>query len=44
MGQLVKYLFYLAVVAFLGLIVFAYVGDISAPQTEVTVPVEPNGS
>ncbi len=44
MGKLTKYLFYLAVVAFAGLLVFSYVGDISAPQTEVTIAVEPDAS
>lgn len=44
MGKLVKYLFFLAVFTFVGLLGFAYFGDISAPQTEVTVPVVIDGS
>lgn len=44
MFRLFKYLFYLAVIAFLGLAGYAYVGpffgvDFSAPQDETRVPV-----
>lgn len=44
MFRLIKYLFYLSVLAFLGLSAYAYVGpffgaDFSASQTETRVPV-----
>ncbi len=44
MGRLLKYLFYLAVLGFVALVGYAYVGpyfgvDFSAPQSEVRVPV-----
>lgn len=44
MWRLIKYLFYLAVIAAIGLIGYAYIGpfvgvDFSAPQSEVTAPV-----
>lgn len=42
MGRLIKYLFFLAVFAFLGLAGFAFIGDLSKPQTEVTVIVKPD--
>ncbi len=41
MGRLLKYLVYLAVLLALGILGYAYLGDMSAPQTEVSVPVEP---
>lgn len=44
MGRLLKYLFYLAVLGFVALVGYAYVGpyfgvDFSAPQSEVRTPV-----
>jgi hypothetical protein len=39
MGKILQLLFVLAILAFLGLLGYAYLGDLSAPQTEVTVPV-----
>lgn len=41
MGRLLKYLVYLVVLLALGILAYAYLGDMSAPQTEVSVPVEP---
>lgn len=46
MWRLIKVLFFLAIIAGIGLIAFAYVGPIlfpaefAAPQEEVTVPVD----
>lgn len=45
MGRLLKYLIYLIVLAGFGLIAYAYLGpwfgvDFSAPQSEITLPVE----
>jgi hypothetical protein len=44
MFRLFKYLIYLAILATIGLVGYAYVGpffgvDFSAPQSEITVPV-----
>ena len=44
MFRLIKLLIYIAVIGFLGLVGYAYVGpffgaDFSAPQTEMRVPV-----
>lgn len=44
MGRLIRYVFYLAVLAFLGLVGFAYFGDLSAPQAEVTIIVQPDAA
>lgn len=41
MGRLVKYLVYLAVLLSVAILAYAYLGDMSAPQTEVSIPVEP---
>ncbi len=48
MGRLFKFLFYLVVICFLGLAVFAYVGpffgaDFAPQQVERRVPVELDG-
>ena len=45
MARLIKWLFYLAVLAFLALVAYAYIGpffgaDFSPPQTEIREPVE----
>ena len=40
MGRLVKLLFYLMVLGFLGLVGYAYLGDLSPVRTEVTQPVD----
>ncbi|MDE1130402.1 MAG: hypothetical protein OSA49_02455 [Ascidiaceihabitans sp.] len=44
MGKLIKLLFLIAILAFIGLIGYAYIGpffgaDFSAPQTEVRQPL-----
>ena len=41
MGRLVKYLFILALLLSVGVLAYAYLGDMSASQTEVSIPVEP---
>lgn len=45
MGRLIKWLFYLLVLAGIALVAYAYVGpffgaDFSPPQSEIRVPVE----
>ena len=49
MGRIIKWLIYLAILAGLGLIAYAYVGpffgaDFSAPLQEIRVPVDVNGT
>ncbi|MDA7424218.1 hypothetical protein [Thalassococcus lentus] len=49
MGRLIKWLFYLAILAGIALVAYAYVGpffgvDFSPPQTEIRQPVELDGS
>ncbi len=44
MGRLIKYLFYLIVLAAVGVVIYAYVGpwfgaDFSPPQSEIRIPV-----
>ena len=39
MGRVIRFLLVLIFLAFLGLLGYAFLGDLSAPQTEVTVPV-----
>ena len=44
MGRIIKYLFYLAALACVGLVGYAYIGpffgaDFSAPQTEIRTPL-----
>jgi len=44
MGRLIKYLIYLAILAIIGLVAYAYLGpffgvDFSAPQSEIRLPV-----
>lgn len=39
MGKVIRFLLFLVFLAFLGLLGYAYLGDLSKPQTEVTVPV-----
>lgn len=39
MGRVVKAVIYLMVFSLIGLAVYAYLGDLSPVQTEVTVPV-----
>jgi len=36
--------FFLVVLGFLGLLGFAYFGDLSAPQSEITIFVQPDAS
>ncbi len=43
MGRLIKYLFYLIILAGLGLVGYAYLGDLSPSQEDVTTPVELDG-
>ncbi len=43
MGRLLKYLFYLLVLGFIGLVGFAIFSDLPAPQTDVTIDVTPSG-
>ncbi|MDB9856994.1 hypothetical protein OAC63_01210 [Amylibacter sp.] len=44
MGKVIRFLLILIILGFLGLLGYSYLGDLSAPQTEVTVPVTLNGS
>ena len=44
MGKVIRFLLILIIIGFLGLLGYSYLGDLSAPQTEVTVPVTLNGS
>lgn len=44
MGRLIRFLFYIAVLGFIGLVGYAYIGpyfgvDFTPPQTEVRQPV-----
>ena len=39
MGKLIRFVIFLIVLGFLGLLGYSFVGDLSTPQTEVTVPV-----
>ena len=39
MGRIIKALFFLALLGFIGISVYAYLGDLSPEQTEVTKPV-----
>jgi hypothetical protein len=41
MGRLLKYLVILVLLLSIGVLAYAYLGDMSAPQTEVSIPVEP---
>ncbi|WP_168733004.1 hypothetical protein [Aliigemmobacter aestuarii] len=43
-GRLIKALLVLAIIAFLGLVAFAYLGNLTPPQTEVTKPVVLDGN
>ena len=40
MGRLLKFLIFLLIVGFAGLVGFAYLGDISPEQSDVTQPVD----
>ncbi len=40
MGQVLKWVFYLAVLTALGLVAYAYLGDFQPPAGEVRQPVE----
>lgn len=45
MSRILKYLFYLAILGFIALVGYAYIGpyfgvDFSAPQSETRVPVQ----
>ncbi|MFC7704966.1 hypothetical protein ACFQXB_12240 [Plastorhodobacter daqingensis] len=42
MGRLLKLVLFLAVVGFLGLVAYAYLGDMRPTQSEVTRPVSLN--
>lgn len=39
MGRIIKFLTLLVLLGFIGLTVYAYLGDLTPPQTEVTQPV-----
>ncbi|MFV0244274.1 MAG: hypothetical protein ACK5IB_04530 [Qingshengfaniella sp.] len=41
--KLFKVLFYLIVLAALGLLAFAYLGDLSPNQTEIRIPIQIDG-
>jgi hypothetical protein len=43
MGRIIKAVLVLAVLGFLGLTAFAYLADLTPPQTEVTKPVVLDG-
>lgn len=40
MGRIIKAIIILAVIAFIGLVGYAYLGDLSPDQTETRQPVE----
>ena len=40
MGRLLKYMFYMAVMLAIGLVGYAMIADLPAPQTQVTKDVE----
>ena len=40
MGRILKTVFFLGLIAVLGLLTYSFVGDLSAPTRDVTVPVE----
>lgn len=44
MGRIIKLLLVLLVLGFLGLIGYAYLGDLEPPQTQVTKPVPVDGN
>lgn len=39
MGRIIKALLVLAIIAFLGLVAFAYLGNLAPSQVEITQPV-----
>ncbi|MFS4437598.1 hypothetical protein ACMA5I_05230 [Paracoccaceae bacterium GXU_MW_L88] len=41
MGRVLKYLFYLVILGLIGLALYAVFAELPAPQTEISVPVEP---
>jgi len=42
MFRLLKILFYLAIICGIGIVGYALFFDLPAPQSEVTLPIEPN--
>jgi hypothetical protein len=44
LGILLKYLFWIALLGFLGLVAFSLVSDLPAPVEEITVPLDPPGA
>lgn len=42
MVRILKFLFLLALIAFVGLVGYAYLGNLAPKQSDVTVPVELN--
>lgn len=42
MFRLIKILFYLAIICGIGIVGYALFFDLPAPQSEVTLPIEPN--
>ncbi|MDR6265333.1 hypothetical protein GGE09_002341 [Roseobacter sp. N2S] len=39
MGRIIRFLILVLILAFLGVLGYSFMGDLSAPQSEVTVPV-----
>lgn len=44
MGRLVKFLAFLIILCFIGLIGYSYLGDLSSPNVEIIYPVKSNDS
>lgn len=42
MGRLIKLLFFLLIIGGIGLVGFAYLGDLSPEQTDISQPVDLN--
>jgi hypothetical protein len=41
MGRLLKFFIYVFVLLFIGVLVYSFVGDLSAPQLDVSIPLAP---
>jgi hypothetical protein len=41
MGRLLKLVVYIFVLAVIGIVAYSFVGDMSAPQRDVSIPLEP---
>lgn len=44
MGRLFKLVFYVAILMLLGLVGFSFLGDLSVPQKEIVLIIEPDES